>query len=233
MLEAAQGVKVAATTGGSWLHISSDEARSSVPVFSGVRSDGIPTKLCVCPSCSGPMFPVFTFDVKWLAAFLKRKCGHGDWLTLDVCPQCSHCLQNYAVVTDSAARVAHGGFVDSGGPALTIDTPFKSRHVELEPIAEAFWNDVVAQEKYHDRKLGGGVYHQLGGRQLRQNCRPLQTCLRCAGSVWYFGCIDSDSLNVPLYERGQPAALELGDLRCMNVFMCDACIALNYAICDP
>lgn len=215
---------------GYWALITQETAAPDAGAYSGVLRPE--QALCTCPSCNLPMFPTLNFarpipGITWRSEL----CVDGV-LSLDVCPNCAHSLNNYYVTIEAGGRKAEGGYRYEGGPAMEIDLPFRCRQVDLTPIQATFWDDPDAQEEYLGRQLLEGVYHQVGGRAVKACRDPIDQCQRCGGSVEFFAVIDYDDLNVPLYEGGAPRALVIGDLRSLNVYLCQQCPTLNYGITE-
>jgi hypothetical protein len=176
------------------------------------------------------MFPTLNFarpipGITWRSEL----CVDGV-LSLDVCPNCSHSLNNYYVTVEAGGRKAVGGFMDEGGTRWEIDMPFRCRQVDLQPIQVSFWDDPDAQEEYLTRQLLEGVYHQVGGQPVKPCRDPIDECQYCGGSVEFFAVIDYDDLNVPLYEGTEPRSLLIGDMRSLNVYLCRQCPTINYGI---
>jgi hypothetical protein len=212
-----------------FMEVTEMDATEDAAIFTGQRSNGQP-ELCRCPNCAEPMFPAFTIrrDIPGMPdADIYDENG---FATLDVCASCSHSLKNYYTKVDGAKRTAHLGYVDGLGPSNYIDTPYGSRAVAFIDVAHDQWQDAAFAEKYMDRCLLNGVLHQLGGEKMRDERVPLAECMCCGGNLTYFGTVDYDDLNMPIYEGGEPLALVIGDMRSLNVFLCDACSALNYGI---
>lgn len=212
-----------------FLEIETVKAEEDTPIFSGELKLRSPV-LCQCPNCEQPMFPVFT--IKRAIAGLPQDeiyDEHG-FITIDVCPSCSHSLQNYYVKNDGALRVAYFGFIDKLGPSNYIDQPFESRSVKLTPVPLHFWGDDDFLTKYFDRKLLAGVLHQLGGKKMKKERVPLEKCLCCGDKLTFFATVDYDDLNIPIYENQEARALIIGDMQSLNVFSCESCNALNYGI---
>ncbi|WP_116808200.1 hypothetical protein [Steroidobacter cummioxidans] len=178
------------------------------------------------------MFPVLNFASPIPGITWRSELGVDGVLSLDVCPSCSHSLNNYYVTIEAAGRKAAGGFMDEGGPVWELDLPFGSRRVDLQPISVSFWDDLDAQEEYLSRRLLEGVYHQVGGRAVKTCRDPIDECQRCGGRVDFFAVIDYDDLNVPLYEEAQPRSLIIGDMRSLNVYLCRQCPTINYGISE-
>jgi len=213
---------------GYWALITQDTASPDASAYSGVLHTEQP--LCSCPSCKLPMFPVLNVarPIQGIA-WRSELCVDGV-LSLDVCPNCSHSLNNYYVTIAAGGRTAGVGFMDDGGPRWVIDMPFRCRQVDLQPIPASFWNDADEQEEYLTRQLLKGVYHQVGGQAVKPCRDPIDQCQRCGGSVEFFGVIDYDDLNVPLYEEENPRSLLIGDMRSLNVYLCRQCPTINYGI---
>lgn len=215
---------------GYWAHIATTAAEASSPLFSG-SLHGRP-QLCACPACAGDMFPVFTLSREFSVLPTNDNFYANGFMTFDVCPHCTHALNNYAVRYSQGVRQAIGGCLDAGGRINRIDQPYQSRAVSLSIIDEAFWFDEERRAAYHDRRLLEGVYHQFGGRQLKENRRPCDLCQLCGSAIRFFACIDYDDLNIPLHENGEPFALVIGDKRSLNLFACERCAAVNYCMSE-
>lgn len=213
------------------LEIETEKATNDDLVYCGVVSNT--PSLCKCPNCKENMFPIFSVNKKASCAPKFDYFYVKDFFILDVCPSCSHGLKNYYVRYEQDVRIAGGGFIDGKGPSNYIDQPFESRTVKINPIDVDLWSDASFINNILDRKFFDGVCHQLGGLKLKQERNPLTACLCCKSEqISYIGTIDYDDLNIPLYEKGKPCALIIGDMQSINVYACNECRSLNYGITD-
>ena len=165
---------------------------------------GTKPALCTCPNCGGNMFPVFSIHRSAFGMPDLEIYDEDGFVTLDVCPSCSHCLRNYSVSGLGPQRVVAGGYIDGKGPANFIDVPFGNRAVAVVPIADNMWESTEFSENYFDRKLLSGVRHQIGGKKMKEEKVALLKCLCCGGDLSFLGTVDNDDLNIPLYEQGEP-----------------------------
>jgi hypothetical protein len=211
------------------MNVTDTDATEEAALFSG-RLDEARPRLCRCPNCAEDMFPAFTIrrDIPDMPdADIYDDNGYA---TLDVCASCSHSLTNYYTQLKNGTRTAYLGYLDHCGPSMLIDQGIASRAVALIKVEQEQWEDPDFVEDYLDRRLLEGVLHQLGGKKMKNERKPLTQCLCCGGHLRYFGTVDYDDLNMPIYEGGEPRALVIGDMQSLNVFLCDACSALNYGI---
>ena len=195
--------------------IAGRRADRSDEMFSGVRPDGQPS-LVECPNCRNPMFPVFTFPKGAPFLNLPKALAGLERVTLDVCPHCTHSLDNYFVRLSGAQRVAVGGYLDDGEAVEHIDLPYASAQVE------------VVSDRDFDPE-GGMIGHQFGGDPSREEERPISACMSCGSGVSFMGCIEYDDSEVPLTENGgSPVALIIGDMDALNLYVCNECPTINY-----
>ncbi|QJD99467.1 hypothetical protein HH212_05065 [Massilia forsythiae] len=214
---------------GYFLEIQPEKAAYDDKVYVGSLNEEKPG-LCKCPNCGEKMFPVFSIHKSINGMPDLNFYDELGYVTMDVCPFCSHSLKNYFVRIDNGNRVAAGGYIDGNGPSNFIDTPFESRAVTLVAVAESVWNEKEFLEKYAKREILGGVRHQLKGKKIKNEVQPLKNCMCCGGKLEYFATIDYDDLNIPLYEKKEPRALIIGDMKSLNVMACMECGSLNYGI---
>lgn len=219
-------------TDGYWALISEETAKSSDTIFSGSVGD-FPS-LCACPNCNAAMFPVLSFQKKTVPVAPQNDdfFDKGGWMTLDVCPHCPHWLSNYVVHYRQGRRSASGGYRTGTGRDNLIDMPFQSRSVRLQMIDQRLWATGDEREDYYHRRYLEGVYHQLGGERLRADQEPCQSCENCNSALLFFGVIDNDDLNVPLYAGGEPHSLIIGDMKSLNMYVCEACASVTYCISE-
>jgi hypothetical protein len=79
----------------------------------------------------------------------------------------------------------------------------------------------------------GFTVHSSTRLSFVKHCRdPIDECQRCGGRVEFFGVIDYDDLNVPLYVEEAPRSLSIGDMRSLNVYLCRQCPTINYGITE-
>lgn len=211
------------------LEIDSEKSKEETEIFSGQKNNNLPA-LCKCPNCQLMMFPVFVIHRNLLPDLHPESYDDAGFVTLDVCPSCSHSLNNYYVKRENKERVAYLGFQNNEGPSQYVDQTFENRHVKLNAIDELMWTDTEFISKYERRNLSEGILHQLGGKKMKEERTPLAECLSCKSSIDFIATIDYDDLHVPIYEAGVPIALVIGDLNSLNVFTCKKCSALNYGI---
>lgn len=214
---------------GFFLEIESDCAAPSARIFSGARALADPP-LCQCPGCGESMFPVFSMHRSILVGNVLPGVDARGYVTLDVCASCGHFLENYFTSVIDGVRIARGGDIADDGPFNHLDTPFVSRAVRLMPECDEQWESPEFIAAYDEKKLLSGVLHQLGGKKMKRERVPIDNCLCCGGSVRFFGMIDSDDLNISLYEGSEPLSLMIADMKSLNVLVCTKCAALNYGI---
>lgn len=183
--------------------------------------------MCACPNCHRPMFPALNLNLadERLAEF---RVWHHDRLVLLFCPACFLYMKPYFIEPIGREFRIHGGYRDGGEVVQNIEIPYACKLVKLEGIVdeELAANDVV-RESYLSRNLGEGVYHQLGGYPFKGVSDAL-TCFQCGRAMKFFGILDYDDLNVPLYEDDhRPVALIIGDYDCMNIYSCEECCLLG------
>lgn len=212
-----------------WAIIEELPPKQPCEVFSGQYDPTVPQR-CICPNCNADMFPSISYSQSVAAGWNSLFYSAG-FLTLYVCVECALHLSNYSVRYERSRRIVNGGYRNA--PAYRkIDTPFQSRAVKLVCIEKDFWTDGVRIEEYAERLLLNGIYHQIGGQPLRKPRQPLEQCSHCSELVQFFGVIDYDDQNVPLYEDGRPLALDIGDLNCLNVYLCNFCATAHYCIAE-
>lgn len=215
------------------LEIIEESASDKDDFFSGLIYDlSLPS--CNCPNCGELMFPVVNIRYEAISeqGLLNQKISHEGYITLDVCASCSHSLRNYYVTFEGNKKIVVGGYVDNNGPTNKMDKPYESRAIKITEIPGWQWSDEDFVDRYHQRQLFDGVYHQYGGVKLKKERTPIDSCMCCGGELKFIAVIDNDDLNVPLYENGEPRALVIGDQRSINVFACNKCFALNYCITE-
>ena len=214
-----------------WLDISDDLDKEAKSVFSGVLPTGLP-KVISCPNCNTPMFPIFSFAKTHFPMDIPECFFIDDLFTLDVCAACTHSLKNYKIDYSSGNKIVSGGYISDHKVSDQLDLPYKCRAVEINPIPDYFFADKQVLGDYLTRKLKSGVYHQLGGVQLKEDKRPVEFCKDSDCELEFLACIDYDDLNVPLYEGGEPFCLVIGDMQSLNVRMCRKCCILSYSITE-
>lgn len=213
-----------------FLEVSERDAEPGAAFFAGqIQADEWPA-LCVCPNCATPMFPVFSIHKTVEGMPALDIYDERGYLTLDVCAACTHWLKNYFTRIVEGSREAFLGDRDHGGAVNFLDRPYQGRAVTLVPVAAEQWSSEQFREDYDRRDLLDGVVHQLGGVRMNDERHALCGCLSCQQALTFFGTIDSDDLNMPLYENGEPIALAIGDAARLNVYICASCSAVNFAL---
>jgi hypothetical protein len=176
-----------------------------------------------CPNCGQPLFPVFKISNSDPAVRAL-----GIWtlpvLQVLVCPACALYMEPYWILFSEDAVSIEGGERDGGKILQEIEAPYSSRMITLRQLGEeeSPESDEV-REALLSRKVAPGVYHQLCGLPFRRDEGPLSCCV-CSKPMLFGGIVDSDDLNVPLYEPvKRPVALIIGDSDCLHFFTCAQC----------
>lgn len=176
----------------------------------------------VCPNCGLAMFPALNFSVE--GSVLALGLFNAPYVSVFFCPSCAHHLKPYWIRKAGGVWEVAGGYCDGGDIFVEIDRPFKAREIVLRPLSE---NDYPNSDLRHraliGRTLSPGVYHQIGGVPHR-GVDLAMNCCDCGAEMIFAGILDSDDLNVPLYENGGvPVALMIADGCCLNIYSCTNC----------
>lgn len=161
-----------------------------------------------CPNCTRPLFPALNlcFDDPQLAA-LDLWTGYAHVL---VCPACAHYMKPYVIHHQPTLRVT-GGELDGGDVIQGIELPYKARLLQLRSMTSA---------------RGQIPGHQVGGEPPNR-CPGAKACPSCQAPMSFFGILDYDDLNGPLYEDGgNPVALIIGDQDYLAITSCKNCRVL-------
>jgi len=117
-----------------------------------------------------------------------------------------------------------GGDRSSYEVLQNVENVDRIRAISLRPLTEDDdpSSDIV-MTGYRSRSREEGVYHQIGGKPFRGHDQKLD-CPDCGLAMQFAGILDSDDLNVPLYEdQHRPVALIIGDGDCINFYTCQRC----------
>jgi hypothetical protein len=110
-----------------------------------------------------------------------------------------------------------------------VDRPFVAREIEFREISDSHYSN-ANRENFLRRTAEEGVYHQVGGEPLRGIGNQMHCC-DCGVLMRFAGILDSDDLNVPLYENGGvPFALSISDNVCLNIYSCGNCSIIGLCV---
>ncbi len=171
-----------------------------------------------CPNCQLPMFPALNFESTDLVDCRERfGC---EFVSFLFCPSCAHHLAPYWVRLRKMEVI--GGLKDGGEVMVDVCRPYKARLIELREIFEI--------PTFLDRNADCGIYHQIGGAPIVGKSQIMECC-DCGRPMKFAGILDSDDLNVPLYENAEsPLSLMIADSNCLNVYACVSCAVLGMQI---
>lgn len=180
------------------------------------------SSLPLCPNCSRNLFPVFDLDCSD-PKIIELQLWPDPRIIVFVCASCALYMRPYWIEYDKNIRII-GGERDGGRILQDVAENYTARTIQLVKLDTIEFPTTEEYSKNLDlRKIGSGIYHQIGGLPFRGGYDEIE-CTNCHGPMKYAGCIDYDDLHVPLYENdGQPVALIIGDYDCLNWFTCCRC----------
>lgn len=200
------------------IHILPDDFHgTSAAAYSGSGSVASAPDVA-CPNCNLAMFPALNFESTELVNC--QDYFGSDFASFLFCPSCAHHLSPYWIRLRKMEVV--GGFTDDGEVLVNVCRPYKARLVELR--------EINVGPTYLDRNAGTGIYHQIGGVPIIGK-NQMMHCCDCNGPMEFAGLLDSDNLNVPLYENSEsPLSLMIADDGCLNVYCCASCAVLGMQV---
>jgi len=183
----------------------------------------------LCPCCNNPLTSVFAFDlndekVANVLAWEKPS------LFFMACCCCTLARTGYVVYHDEIGLPTRVAPLDDQPTTImgTPDLPVPERPISLTPLEPIdFPLDEGSLERLDNRWPPIVNLHQIGG--VPPTGGPVEmTCPDCETQLHFLGVIDHDDKNFPLTEKGNPAALQIGDANHLNLSSCPRCSAILY-----
>lgn len=206
------------------INIAADDAvPRRVRHFSGYHPDQAGAVLKDCPCCTRQMFPALNLDFSD-SSLASLNLWSLPFLNVLFCPSCGFYMKPYWLrYVDKEIEVL-GGDRSSDEILQNVEAPDRIRSISLRQLThDDDPSSEIVIRGYRSRSREEGVYHQIGGKPFRGRDEELD-CPECGMAMQFAGVLDSDDLNVPLYEdEHSPVALIVGDGDCMNFYTCQRC----------
>ena len=188
--------------------------------FSGVGNI-IGAPACKCPNCKKRMFPAINLT---FPNFIIARLGNFERRTVNIlfCPTCALYMEPYWIKKSGKNFEIIGGHRDGGDILQNINDNYRCRKIEVEGFLSESAEAIKGQS-------APGNFHQIGGRPRKIDSVKMPCC-DCGKVMKFFGVLDYDDCNIPLYENDDsPVALIIGDYDSMNIYSCDICDVIGLA----